>query len=228
MVARHGRPPRASRFDINPTSRQMLQNLIELGLPAAADRRRAPASTRPAATAASAWARRRPPGDQPAHRAAQLSRTLRHEGGQRSTCAAPRRPRPRRSPAGSPIRAISRDLNLSYPRDIPDEDVLVSTEWLVPPPPPEESAKVELRKGPNIVSLPDMPPLPDELSLNVLIKLDDDVSTDEIMPAGNAVLPFRSNVPEIAKFVFGPVDETFLRPGDRGARQWWWGRRGGA
>ncbi|MGD8495345.1 MAG: aconitate hydratase [Gemmatimonadales bacterium] len=106
-------------------------------------------------------------------------------------------------------RDLERELGMTYPRDLPDEDVLVSTEWLVEPPSPEESATVELQKGPNIVSLEDTPPLPDELSLEVLIKLGDDISTDEIMPAGNAVLPYRSNVPEISKFVFGPVDDDF-------------------
>jgi aconitate hydratase len=106
-------------------------------------------------------------------------------------------------------RDLEAELGIAYPRDLPDEDVLVSTEWLVEPPSPEESAKVKLRKGPNIVSLEDMPPLPDELSLEVLIKLGDDISTDEIMPAGNAVLPYRSNIPEISKFVFAPVDEDF-------------------
>jgi aconitate hydratase len=43
----------------------------------------------------------------------------------------------------------------------------------------------------------------------VLLKLGDDISTDEIMPAGEQVLPYRSNIPEISKFVFARVDETF-------------------
>jgi aconitate hydratase len=37
----------------------------------------------------------------------------------------------------------------------------------------------------------------------------DDISTDEIMPAGTRVLPFRSNIPEISRFVFEPVDTSF-------------------
>ena len=60
---------------------------------------------------------------------------------------------------------------------------------------------VKLVKGPNIVSLPQFEPLPDELELPVLLKVGDDISTDEIMPAGARVLPFRSNIPESAEFV---------------------------
>ena len=43
----------------------------------------------------------------------------------------------------------------------------------------------------------------------LLLKVGDDISTDEIMPAGARVLPYRSNIPEISKFVFSPVDEHF-------------------
>ena len=60
---------------------------------------------------------------------------------------------------------------------------------------------LELVKGPNIVSLPDFSSLPDELTGPVILKFDDDISTDTIMPAGYRVLPYRSNVPEISKFV---------------------------
>ena len=68
----------------------------------------------------------------------------------------------------------------------------------------------ELEKGPNVVSLPDFNELPDRLSGPVLLKVGDDISTDEIMPAGSRILPFRSNIPKIAEFVFEQVDETFF------------------
>jgi aconitate hydratase len=51
--------------------------------------------------------------------------------------------------------------------------------------------------------------LPDELQLPVLLKLGDNISTDEIMPAGARVLPFRSNIPKIAEFAFDMVDQTY-------------------
>lgn len=81
--------------------------------------------------------------------------------------------------------------------------------WLDPPLSPEEAAQIELKKGPNIVSLPHFDPLPDELELPVLLCVGDDISTDEIMPAGANVLPFRSNIPEISRFVFRPIDRSY-------------------
>ena len=80
---------------------------------------------------------------------------------------------------------------------------------LEPPLPIEKARKVELVKGPNIASLPDFEGLPDEFDLPVLLKVGDDISTDEIMRAGAEVLPFRSNIPEIAKFVYDGVDAEY-------------------
>jgi aconitate hydratase len=106
-------------------------------------------------------------------------------------------------------RDLADKYSISYPRVREPDDILVDTDNLVPPPSPEESANVELRKGPNIASLPDFEMLPDELELPVLLKMGDDISTDEILRAGAEVLPFRSNIPEIAKFAFDVVDESY-------------------
>lgn len=80
---------------------------------------------------------------------------------------------------------------------------------IVAPLPADEAASAELRKGPNIRTLPSFDPLPDSLRLPVLLTLGDDVSTDEIMPAGARVLPFRSNIAKISEFCFDVVDETY-------------------
>jgi aconitate hydratase len=77
------------------------------------------------------------------------------------------------------------------------------------PPPADEAAEVELVKGPNISGLPEFDPLPDELELPVLLKVGDDISTDDISPAGAAALPFRSNIPKLAQFAFIRVDEDY-------------------
>jgi aconitate hydratase len=69
--------------------------------------------------------------------------------------------------------------------------------------------KVELEKGPNVKPLPDFDALPETMSGPVILKTGDDVSTDEILPAGSRVLPFRSNIHEISKFTFYQVDENF-------------------
>ncbi len=79
----------------------------------------------------------------------------------------------------------------------------------LPPLPREEANGIELRIGPNIVKLPQFSPLPDELAVEVLLKVGDDISTDEIMPAGARALPLRSNIPEISRFVFADVDPEY-------------------
>jgi aconitate hydratase len=100
-----------------------------------------------------------------------------------------------------------RTLQMPYPRFQEPDDVVINEEMLVPP--ADKHEHVELVKGPNIKSLPVFPSLPDELAGPVLLKVGDDVSTDEIMPAGARVLPYRSNIPEISKFVFEPVDDAY-------------------
>ncbi len=102
-----------------------------------------------------------------------------------------------------------RTLDMPYPHITDPEDPAINTRMLVPPIPLEEARKVHLEKGPNIATLPDFDPLPDTLELPILLKVGDDISTDEIMPAGARVLPYRSNIPKIAEFCFDIVDETY-------------------
>lgn len=66
-------------------------------------------------------------------------------------------------------------------------------------------------RGPNIVALPAFDGLPATLELPILLRVGDDISTDEIMPAGSRVLPFRSNIPAISAFCFDVVDEHYPR-----------------
>ena len=65
-------------------------------------------------------------------------------------------------------------------------------------------------RGPNIKAVPLGEPVGATLEAPVLIKLGDKVSTDDISPAGAAVLLFRSNVPAIAEFSFKYVDPDFV------------------
>ncbi|MGI9038615.1 MAG: aconitate hydratase, partial [Gemmatimonadota bacterium] len=208
MVGQHPVHPRVS-FDVNPSSRQTLHNLIELGylrplLDAGARIHQAGCNGcigMGQAPATDSISLRTVPRNFPDRSGTVEDRVY--------LCSPETATASAITGRITDPRELTAELGMDAPREVPHEDVLVSTEWLVEPLDPEEAAKVELRKGPNIVSLSEMPPLPDELSLQVLIKLGDDISTDEIMPAGNAVLPYRSNVPEIAKFVFGPVDREF-------------------
>ena len=73
----------------------------------------------------------------------------------------------------------------------------------------EEASKVEIVRGPNIKPCPAAPQLPGSLTLPILLKAGDNVTTDDIMPGGAKVLPFRSNIPEIAKFTLERIDPTF-------------------
>ncbi|WP_052669763.1 aconitate hydratase [Nitriliruptor alkaliphilus] len=106
-------------------------------------------------------------------------------------------------------RDLGTEHGIDFPRIVETDDALIDTELLIAPLPEEEAAKVEIIKGPNIASLPDFEPLPDELELEVLLETGDDVSTDEILRAGAAVLPYRSNIPEIARFAFDVIDPTY-------------------
>lgn len=80
---------------------------------------------------------------------------------------------------------------------------------LVPPPDIEEARQVQPVKGPNISSLPELAPIPDSVEAPVLLKVGDNISTDEISPAGARALPFRSNIPKLAMFTFTQIDDAY-------------------
>jgi len=106
-------------------------------------------------------------------------------------------------------RALAEKLSIGYPAlDLPEHSS-VNTDMLEAPLPAEEAAQVELVKGENISTLPDFDPLPERLEVGVAIVVDDDISTDTILPAGAKVLPFRSNIPKLAEFCFGQLDRDY-------------------
>ena len=100
--------------------------------------------------------------------------------------------------------------DMEYPHASVPDSISVNTDQLVEPVPEDEAQNMELEKGPNVVSLPEFEPLAQSFDLPVLLKVGDDISTDEIMPAGSRILPFRSNIPKISEFVFEQVDESFF------------------
>ncbi len=85
----------------------------------------------------------------------------------------------------------------------------VNTAMLQAPAPPEEAARTELERGPNISGLPAAEPLPDVIEGPALLKVGDNVSTDEISPAGAKALPYRSNIPKLAEFTFTRIDPGY-------------------
>jgi aconitate hydratase len=105
-------------------------------------------------------------------------------------------------------RDLADQLGMAYPDLNLPTHASVNTAMLVPPLPESAAQQVELIKGPNISGLPDFDPIPDLIEAPVLLKVGDNVSTDEISPAGRA-LPFRSNIPKLAEFTYTQIDDTY-------------------
>lgn len=106
-------------------------------------------------------------------------------------------------------RSLSDLLEMDYPQLELPEISSVNLDIFEEPLTPIAAAQVELVKGENITSLPSFPPLANLIEAPVILKLGDDVSTDEILPAGARVLPYRSNIAKLAEFTFGQLDETY-------------------
>jgi aconitate hydratase len=104
-----------------------------------------------------------------------------------------------------------RTLPMDYPKVSNPKKPIINRACLEKPLPIEEAKKIMLVKGPNIISLPNLDPLPEKYILNVLLKVGDNISTDEISPAGNKVLPYRSNIPRISEFTFAHVDPDYAK-----------------
>jgi len=121
--------------------------------------------------------------------------------------------------AASALRGVitdPRELEMEYPQVPEPQGRARDQDWLEPP---AEAPDLPLSKGPNIKPLPEFDPLPETLEGPVLLKAEDDISTDEILPAGARVLPLRSNLPEISQFTFSGVDADYpARAGKRGKR----------
>ncbi|MES2345455.1 MAG: aconitate hydratase [Chlamydiota bacterium] len=99
-----------------------------------------------------------------------------------------------------------RTLEMKYPKyEEPKEPLLNPNSVVVY----KSDPKIQLVMGPNIKPLPMFEAFADKIEGPILLKMGDNVSTDEILPAGTKVLPFRSNIYEISKFTFGQLDETF-------------------
>ena len=102
-----------------------------------------------------------------------------------------------------------RELDLEYPALRLPDSTHVNTSMLVAPLPPDDAREQELVKGPNIAALPELDALPERIEAPVELKVGDDISTDEILPAGARVLPLRSNIPAISQFVFHQIDADY-------------------
>ena len=100
-----------------------------------------------------------------------------------------------------------RDLNLNVRQfELPDSFFIDDSMILKPSDQPDA---VEIIRGPNIQPLPVQSSLSEKLDGVVLLKVEDDITTDHIMPAGAKILPLRSNIPAISEYVFSVIDPEF-------------------
>jgi aconitate hydratase len=190
-------------FDVNPTSRQILENLAQMGL--LAKLIHAGARIHQAGCNGCIGM-----GQAPATGRISLRTVPRNFPGRSGTkedavylCS------PETAVASALTGQITdpRDLDMAYPQFEEPDEIIINQEMLVPP--TAESRHIELEKGPNIKPLPQFAPLLDTLEGKTLIVVGDNLSTDEIMPAGAKILPYRSNIPAISQFVFSQIDEGY-------------------
>lgn len=194
--------PRVS-FDINPTSRQILENMVQLGIL----QKLIHAGGRIHQAGCNGCIGM---GQAPATNKISLRTVPRNFPGRSGIqddlvylCS----PEVAAASALKGVITDPRTLEMPYPKFKEPKKILINTDMLVSPPP--VGTAVELEKGPNIQPLPVLEPLADNISGPVLMKVGDNISTDTIMPAGEKVLPFRSNIPAISKFTFAQIDESY-------------------
>ena len=213
-IVRGGRAPPQVSFDINPTSRQVLQALLADGRLEAL----VAAGARIHQTGCNGCIGM---GQAPAIGRNSLRTTPRNFRGRSGTeedsvflC----------SPETAAASALAgrivdpRTLSTPYPKLVAPRAPFSSLMLIEEPLEPSEARRVTLVKGSNIHSLPDFDALPDALDLPILLKMGDNVSTDEILPAGAKVLPYRSNLEKIATFAFARIDPCYVDRARRAAR----------
>lgn len=102
------------------------------------------------------------------------------------------------------------DPPVKYP--LPNFVKPISHLFLFPTDPESRDHKeVEVVRGPNIVPLEKFDALPKSVTTKVRLKVEDDITTDHIMPAGAQITALRSNVPAISEHVFSRVDKDFVQ-----------------
>ena len=101
-------------------------------------------------------------------------------------------------------RTLDIDLTVEQPAAFDVNDNLV-----IPPAAEGEEESVEVVRGPNIKPFPLGHDLESDVAGSVLLKMEDNITTDHIMPSNAKLLPYRSNIPHLSDFCLTPVDETF-------------------
>jgi aconitate hydratase len=94
-----------------------------------------------------------------------------------------------------------------YPNIEEPTKYIINEEGIIPPSKNQEAVKII--RGPNIKPFPNFASLENELSGKILLKVGDNITTDDIMPAGSQILPLRSNIPAISEYVYSRIDPKF-------------------
>ena len=101
-------------------------------------------------------------------------------------------------------RAVEANLDVQMPAKFRYNDNLI-----IPPADEADANSAEVVRGPNIKPFPKAEALAESLSGKVLIKMEDNITTDHIMPSDSSLLPFRSNIPKLSEHCLTPVDAGF-------------------
>ncbi|MEG2718559.1 MAG: aconitate hydratase [Clostridia bacterium] len=102
----------------------------------------------------------------------------------------------------------ARELEVNLEVDMP-ERFFANDNLIIPPASASDAEAVEVVRGPNIKPFPKAEALADSLSGSLLLKMEDNITTDHIMPSDSSLLPFRSNIPKLSEHCLAPVDPTF-------------------
>ena len=100
---------------------------------------------------------------------------------------------------------LTEDITVTLPKSFIINDNMIE----MPAETKEEAAEVEVYYGPNIKPFPKTTTLADSISAKAVLKVEDNITTDHIMPAGAKILPYRSNIPYLSQFCFRQCDENF-------------------
>ncbi|MDR1079462.1 MAG: aconitate hydratase [Deltaproteobacteria bacterium] len=85
----------------------------------------------------------------------------------------------------------------------------VDDSMFVAPLPESAAESAEIVRGPSIAPLPLFGPLADTVEAPVMLTLGDNVTTDDILPAGAHILALRSNIPAISRYIFSNIEPDF-------------------
>ncbi|HXU27944.1 MAG TPA: aconitate hydratase [Bacteroidia bacterium] len=104
-------------------------------------------------------------------------------------------------------RDLEKLFGIKYPKYEHPKKEIINLPLLFAP--LENNEGIELEKGSNIKPIPKLDALANKFEAPVILKVGDDISTDEILSGGTKVLPLRSNIPEISKWAYHQLDNDF-------------------